>query len=374
MQLRRRAQGGLWTLVYIGLVCLLGRVLPLRRSEETKEIELLALRHEVAVLRRLVKRPLYGPVGRALLAAPNGLLPRGRWSWSRVRPETLLTWHRRLVARRRTAPCHLPGRPSVDADTEALVVRLARENLPWGYRRIQAELLKHEVRLATRLIARILKDGGLGAAPRRTDPTWRALLRSQSTGVVATDFFTVGTLTRKTLYALFSIELGRRRVSITGVTANPASSWATQQARSVAADLDEPGIGIRVLLRDRDTRHVRSFDEVFTGGAEILKTPFRSPNANPERFVRTVRSEGLDHVSIMNERHLEPVLRSYSCQDNGHRHHQRIGRRIPGATSTVLHPSRSRNTSDPAGRHLSRSVSRRDRLGGLIHEHERAAA
>ena len=223
-------------------------------------------------------------------------------------------------------------------------------------------------------VARILKDHGLGPAPRRTGPTWRAFLRAQAKGVVATDFFTTHTLTLKTLYVLFFLELGRRRVWITGVTAHPNASWVTQQARNVSADLDDAGIGIGFLLRDRDTKYVRTFDEVFTGGgAEILKTPFRTPNANAhaERFVRTVRSECLDHLLIMNERHLERVLRSYARHYNRHRPHQGIRQRIPGATSTLLHPSEPGESAPAAVRFAT--VQRRDRLGGLIHEYERAA-
>ena len=160
--------------------------------------------------------------------------------------------------------------------------------------------------------------------------------RAQAKGVLSTDFFTIETLTLKTLYVLFFIELDRRRVLITGVTAHPGSSWVTQQARNVTDDLDDAGIDVKFLLRDRDTKYVRSFDEVFTGGgAEILKTPSWTPNANAhaERFVRTVRSECLDHLLIVNERHQERVLRCYAHHYDGHHSHQGIGQRVPGATS-----------------------------------------
>ncbi len=361
--------------MYLGLGRLLGLVILRCRSEGANEVELLALRHEVAVLQRQVKRPIYRPADRALLAALSRFLPRPRWTCFSITPETLVAWHRRLVKRRWTYPHRRPGRPQVDEETTALVVRLASENPRWGYRRIQGELVKLGIRLAASTIARIMKDRDLGPAPRRNGPTWRAFLRAQARGIVATDFFTVETLTLKTLYVLFFIELGRRRVWITGVTAHPNASWVTQQARDLTADLDDSGIGVRFLLRDRDTKYVQSFDEVFAAvSGEILKTPYRTPNANghAERFVRTVRSECLDHLLIVGERHLERVLRSYARHYNGYRPHQGIGQQVPGATCIPIRPIEP-DEGIPSARRSAGPVQRRDRLGGLIHEYERAA-
>jgi putative transposase len=242
-----------------------------------------------------------------------------------VTPSTLLGWHRRLVAKRWAYPHRSPGRPAIDAKTTALVVRLARENPKWGYRRIQGELRKLGVRLAASTIARVMKDHGLGPAPRRNGPTWRQFLGAQASSVVATAFFHVDTVLLKRLYVLFIIELGRRRIWITGVTAHPHAAWVTQQARNVTSDLADADIIPRFLVRDRDTKYVASFDEVFGArGTEILMTPFRTPNANAfaERFVRTVRSECLDHLLVVNERHLEGILRSYALHYNAHRPHQ----------------------------------------------------
>jgi transposase InsO family protein len=352
-------------------------VVVLMRSESANQVELLALRHEVAVLRRKIGRPSYQPADRALLTALSRLLPRGSWSCFSVTPETLLAWHRRVVARRWTYRHRGPGRPPVDEETTALVVRLASENARWGYRRIQGELMKLGIRLAASTIARIMKDHDLGPAPRRTGPTWRAFLRAQASAIVATDFFTVDTLMFKRLYVLFFIELGRRRVWITGVTAHPHASWVTQQGRNVTSDLDDEGVEVKFLLRDRDTKYVAGFDTVFTAqGARLLRTPFRTPSANAyaERFVRTVRSECLDHIVIMNERHLEAVLRSYVRHYNLHRPHQGISQKIPARDDRPQVSVMSAATADHRNhRCFSGRVRRHDRLGGLIHEYERVA-
>jgi hypothetical protein len=149
--------------------------------------------------------------------------------------------------------------------------------------------LKLEVRLAASTIAKLMKDHGLGPAPRRSGPTWREFLRTQASGVVATDFFHVDTVLFKRLYVLFFVELGRRRIWITGVTAHPHAARVTQQARNVTADLVDADITARFLVRDRDTKYVGSFDNVFKAeGTEILRTPFRTPNR--ERLRRAVRA------------------------------------------------------------------------------------
>jgi transposase len=202
-------RGQLWAFVYLAVRHVLGMVVLLFRSERSEEIELLVLRQEVAVLRRQVGRPAYQPADRALLAALSRLLPRSHWGTFGVTPGTVLAWHRRLVARRWTYAHRSPGRPSIDDETAELVVRLAEENPRWGYRRIQGELFKLGVRLAPSTIARIMKDHGLGPAPRRNGPTWRQFLRAQASGIVAADFFHVDTVLLKRLY---SVVLHRARL------------------------------------------------------------------------------------------------------------------------------------------------------------------
>jgi putative transposase len=366
---RSRTSGQLWAFGYLAIRRLFELIVLLIRSDASKEIELLALRHEVAMLRRQVRRRSFDPADRALFAVLSRFLPRSRWTCFGVTPATLLAWHRRLVARRWTYAYRPPGRPTVDEETTALVVRLARENPRWGYRRIQGELLKLGVPLAASTVARILCDHRLGPAPRRVT-TWREFIRAQASHIVATDFFSVDTVLLRRLYVLFFIEVGRRRIWITGVTAHPNANWVTQQARNVAGDLADEGIDIKFLVRDRDTKYVTSFDAVFRSeGAQILQTPFRTPNANAyaERFVRTVRTECLDHLLIVNARHLERILRTYARHYNGFRPHQGLFQQIPAPA--LRFPM---SAAMPAPSH-PRHIQRRDRLGGLIHEYELAA-
>lgn len=194
----------------------------------------------------------------------------------------------------------------------------------------------------------------------RHDPSNPAPV-AQARGIVAFDFFTVETAWLRTLYVLFAIELGSRRVHVLGVTRNPDSAWVTHQARNLA--VEERLRGIRVLIRDRDSKYSNSFDEVFrTEGVRIITTPIRAPRANAyaERWVRTARRECLDHLLILGRRHLERVLREFETHYNANRPHRGLELAIPERSTTGV---RSDGT-----------VGRRDRLGGLIHEYYREAA
>ncbi len=203
----------------VSLLSLLRRILALFRSDERTpaeaELEVAVLRHQVAILRRQVKRPLYRTADRAFLAAASRLLPREAWHSFLLRPETLLRWHRQLVARKWTTLHRPPGRPAIDHETSSLVFRLAKENPRWGYRRIQGELLGLGIRLSATSVATILRRAGLSPAPRR-GPTWSQFLRSQASGILACDFLSVETLLLKTYYVLFFIELGTRRFTWPG--------------------------------------------------------------------------------------------------------------------------------------------------------------
>jgi transposase InsO family protein len=187
---------------------------------------------------------------------------------------------------------------------------MARENPRWGYLRIRGELLKVGLRVSATAIRTVLRQHGLGPAPRRDRLAWQQSLRQQASGILACDFFTVETVRLKTLYVLIFIELSTRRVYLAGVTAHPDSAWVTQQARNLA--IDGRLASTRFLLRDRDAKYSGPFEEVFaTEGVKIVRTPIRAPRANTfaERWVRTVRRECLDHVLILGRRHLEWTLR-----------------------------------------------------------------
>jgi len=328
------------------------------------EIEVAVLRHQLKVLRRQVRRPKFRPGGRVFLAAASRALPRDRWASFVVTPQTLLRWHRELVRWKWTYRVRRrPGRPSVDPEVRALVVRLARENPRWGYVRIQGELRKVGVRVGASTIRRILRAHGLGPAPRREGPTWSEFLRSQAHGVLATDFFTVETIRLKTLYVLFFIELHTRRVHLAGVTVHPDSAWVTQQARNLAIEGNLERTSL--LIHDRDSKYCGPFDEVFrTEGVALIRTPFRAPRANAfaEGWVRTVRAECLDWTLVRGRRHLERVLRTYTSHYNRGRPHRGLDLDTPDGGHPVL-----------AGAALPVRLQRRDLLAGLIHEYEAAA-
>jgi putative transposase len=354
-------------LAYLTLCRSIHLLVLLARGEAAKDLEILVLRHQLAVLRRQVTHPCLEPSDRALLAAVSRALPRARWSCFFVTPETLLRWHRRLVARAWTYPHRGVGRPPLHHDVQQLIVRLARENPRWGYQRIQGELLRLGERVSASAIRTTLRRHGLDPAPRRTATTWRAFLRQQAAGIMACDFFTVDTVWLQRLYVLFFIEVDTRRVYLAGVTANPNGHWITQQARNLLLVLGERGRRrLRFLLRDRDTKFTRAFDDVLgSEGTQMLVAPVQAPNANAhaERWIRTVRAECLDWLLIVGRRHLEQVLCVYVQHYNTHRPHRALQLQPPDpAVGLPL-----------AGKDQPTRVHRRDLLGGLLHEYRQAA-
>ena len=187
------------------------------RAQDDLAIEIVILRHEVAVLRRQVERPALRPADRALLAGLSRLLSRTHRGGFFVQPATLLRWHRDLVRRRWTYPRRRSGRPTVAAGTAHLVVRLARENPTWGYRRIHGELTTMGIELAPSSVWAILKRQGIDPAPRRPGPTWAEFLGAQAKGLIACDFFSVDTVLLRRLYVLFFIDHDTRRVHLLGL-------------------------------------------------------------------------------------------------------------------------------------------------------------
>ncbi len=348
--------------LYLAFRALLGALVRSRRGLDAKDVELLVLRHELEILRRQVARPKLAMADRALLAAAGSHLPHASHGVLLVTPRTLLRWHQALVRRKWRQPVGRVGRPPLSHEIRELVLRLARENPRWGHRRICGELAKLGFTVSPTSIRRLLAAAGLAPAPRRGGPSWRGFLKSQATGIIACDFFTVETILLRRFYVLFFIAHASRRVWFAGCTAHPTREWVTQQARNLGLDFSEGGV--RFLIRDRDSKYSRPFDEVFrSDGIRIVKTPVRSPKANAiaERFVRTVRFECLDWLLIFNHGHLERVLRIFVDHYNAQRPHRALDLRPPEPESADE-------------RSLSGEIHRRDRLGGLIHEYYRAAA
>jgi putative transposase len=216
------------SLVYLLLRQVLQMLTQLARDDGAKDVELLVLRHQVAVLRLQVARPKLELADRVVLAALSRLLPRSRWPVFFVTPATLLRWHRRLIARHWTYPHARPGRPPVDRQIRELVLRLAAENPTWGHRRIQGELVGLGYQVAASKVWKILHQAGVDPAPRRAGPTWQQFLTAQGRTIVACDFFTVDTVFLKRIYVLFFVEIATRRVHVIGVTAHPTGAWVAQ--------------------------------------------------------------------------------------------------------------------------------------------------
>jgi len=267
--------------------------LALRRwcSNDVKELEIAVLRHELAILRRQTKRPAIATVDRLFLAAPSRFLPRERWQSFIIRPETLLRWHRRLVAKRWTYGRPV-GRPPMRREIRGLVVRLARENPRWGYQRIVGELKGLGVTVSATTVRTWLRAAGLGPAGTRKGMTWREFIRTHRHSLLAVDFFTVDTMWLERLYVLFFLELGSRRVHLAGCTAYPTAKWVIQQARQLTWTLAERSEPVRFLIRDRDQKFTRAFDDVFaaTGSRSFVhRFARRKPRARTHTAPRTLR-------------------------------------------------------------------------------------
>jgi putative transposase len=354
--------------LYVVVCRLLELLVLLGRGDRAKDLEILVLRHELSILRRQVGRPRFETHDRILLTAFSRMLPRRSWAAFFVRPETLLSWHRRLVARRWTYPHRRPGRPPISRDVRELALRLARENSSWGYLRIAGELRKLGIAVSPSSIRNILIRAGLPPAPQRDAQTWRRFLRAHGESILACDFFTVDTVWMRRLYVLAFIAIGSRRIEYLAVTSKPNTTWMLQQARNLLMELDDRGQQVQFLIHDRDPKFPRAFDALLeTDRIKIIRTPVRAPNANAhmERWVGTVRRECLDRLLILGRRQLEHVLRVYITHYNRQRPHRALDLKPPDARI------RSPITVVPKPRTLR--ANRRDLLGGLIHEYELAA-
>ena len=229
---------------------------------------------------------------------------------------------------------------------------------------MHGELAGLGYRVAPSTVWRILTGAGVAPAPRRSGPSWRQFLTAQAHGILACDLFHLETVSLARLYGFFLVEHATRRVRIVGVTAHPTAEWLAQLARSLLMDFDDAAGSFRFLIRDHDGKFSGVFDAVFAAaGIEVLTTPVQAPRANAiaERFVGSLRRELLDRILIVNERHAVAVLAEYQRHFNEHRPHRALDQAAP------LRP-----LPDPrSGGHTQ--VSRRDRLGGLLHEYTQVA-
>jgi putative transposase len=361
-------------LVYLSVrnVFALLRLLPV--SDRDKDAEILALRHQVTVLQRQLgaTRPRLLPGDRAFLAALLHWLPRdvlGRFRLL-VRPDTVLRWHRDLLARRHAARSRpgRPGRPRTIRSVRLLVLRLARENPSWGYRRVHGELLVLGIKVAASTVWEILRQAGIDPAPDRASTTWASFLRSQADALLACDFFETVTISGARLFVLAVIEHATRRIRILGATSHPTASWVVQAARNLVMDLEDAGSRARFLIRDRDGKFPGMFDTVLTDvGIEAVLSGVQMPRMNSvmERWVQTCRHELLDRTLIWNQRHLLHALREFEHFYNEHRPHRTLRAAAP------LRPL-PEPIADPE-RIAQLDVRRRDRLGGTLHEYRHAA-
>lgn len=333
---------------------------------DERDAEILALRHQVLVLERQINRARFTDTDRTILAMLASIFDRRRLAevFLIVRPETVIGWHRRLVARHWTQPpTARPGRPPIDPELRQLIVRIARENPTWGHRRVHGELCRLGHRVAASTVWKILRAAGIDPARDRTGPTWMEFIRSHAAGIIATDFACVDTATLRRFHVLFVIEVGSRRVHLAGITTNPTGLWTTQAARNFLMRLCDDH-GFRFLIRDGAGQFTRSFDNVLAGsGITAIRIPPRAPQANAyaERWVRTLRHELLDRTIIWNERQLRALLAEYIEHYNSHRPHRGIDQRAPNDNADVV-PIRP---GHPIQRHTT--------CAGLINEYRPAA-
>jgi len=327
------------------------------RSRATLELEVIALRHQLGVLKR--QRP-----GRVKFFFADRLL----WVWLYriwpqainamvlVKPTTVMQWHRRgfrLTWRWRSRTLR-PGRPKIASEIGDLIRQMSTANPLWGAPRIHGELLKLGIEVSQATVGRYMPW-----RPKDPSPTWRSFLRNHMTDVAAVDMFVVATATCGLLYAAIVLDHHRRRILHFEVTRNPTQAWLARQITEAFPWDTAP----RYLLRDRDRSYGHGFrDRVRVMGIEEVMTAPRAPWQNPfvERVIGSIRRECLDHVVIFNERHLRRVLSSYFRYYHESRTHLGLNKDCP-ETRSISPPT--------AGKIIAVA-----RVGGLHHRYERRAA
>jgi putative transposase len=324
------------------------------RSRTDTALEILALRQQVAVLKRKRPRPRLSPLDRLFWTALRTTWSRWRDVLVIVKPETVVGWHRagfrlywRWKSRRRG------GRPRITSEVRALIRRLAQENTDWGAPKIHGELQKLGFVLSERTVARYLSRSRLrGDAAKK----WLAFLHNHREAIVAFDFFTVPTATFRVLYCFFVIEHERRRILHFNVTQHPSADWVVQQLREALPE----AAPYRYAILDHDSifnGDVIGFLEAT--GLKAKRTSIRAPwqNGTAERWIGSCRREILDHIIPVNEEHLRRVIREYVCYHQDDRVHDSLSKDTPNGR-----PIEPRPVADA-------SVAALSRLGGLHHRY-----
>jgi transposase InsO family protein len=280
-----------------------------------------------------------------------------------VTPDTILVWHRKLIAAKWTYPRKRVGRPGVMKEIRSLIVRMAEENPNWGYARIQGALKHLDHRVARSTISKVLKEHGIKPSPDRP-LSWRTFVRSHAHLIAAADFFTTEVWTARGLvryFTLFVIDIATRRVYIAGTTTHPDSAWMEQIARNLTDCYEGFLIGKRFLIIDRDAIFSPRFTLLLNGSdIEILLTAYQAPNMNAyaERFVRSIKSECLDQMIFLGRESLVRAIAEYAAHYHDERSHQGIGNEmISGAEPQC-----------------EGTIGVNERLGGLLKYYHRRAA
>ena len=284
-----------------------------------------------------------------------------------VTPETLLAWHRRLIAKKYDGTAgRKQGRPRTAAEIVSLVTRMAEENRSWGYRRIRGALSNLGHLLAFKTIANILKEHGIEPAPERSrKTTWKEFITRHWEQIVASDFFTIEVWTPtglKRFIVLFFIELCTRRVEIEGIAQNVNGLWMAQIARNVTDEVDGFFKGKRYLIHDRDPLYTHEFRRMLAdAGIESVRLPPKSPNLNAyaERFVRSIKEECLEQMILFGEDALRNSIREFLDHYHQERNHQ-------GLENRLITPTKADVNRDAR-------IERRARIGGLLNYYYRAA-
>jgi transposase InsO family protein len=322
------------------------------RTRHDLGLEILALRQQVAVLKRKRPRPRLNKLDRLFWLALRRFWSRWRDLLIVVRPETVVGWHRagfRLFWRLRSRG----GGRRIDSDVFEIIRRMARENPTWGAPRIHGELLMLGFEISERTVSRYLAR----REPRPGDAAndWLMFLRNHREAIAALDFFTVPTITFRLLYCFFVIDHGRRRILHFNVTAHPTAEWVMQQLRETFSDADQR----RFVILDRDSKFNREVIELLeSSGINAVRTSVRSPwqNGVAERWVGSARRECFDYVIAINEAPVRRLAREYIAYYHADRTHDGLGKDSPSGRKTE---------AKPAGAELVAVA----RVGGLHHRY-----